>query len=122
MECWLSELAVLDVSREYRFATSLTAMTVAWEAIAMRSQDVTERGRKCLRRQGKPGRVRPQGMEGGRPRSPNPMGATSGAATPRCQPQNDSCRKCVLLRAGNAATTGAKSVKGLTPPCAAPED
>ena len=26
---------------------------------------------------------------------------------------------CVLLRAGNTATTGAKSVKGLTSPCAA---
>ena len=53
------------------------------------------------------------------PRGPKPMGKVPGAATPRRRPQNDPCSMCVLLRAVNPATTGAKSVKGLTHPCAA---
>ena len=40
------------------------------------------------------------------------MGDVLGAAMLRYQPQNRLCGECVLLRAGNTATTGAKPVQG----------
>lgn len=72
---------------EYRGSGCLSPVTgshiaqaqVAWEA-GQTPQDITACDRTCLRRQGQPGRVSPQGVDGGYPRYPKSMGQASDAA------------------------------------------